>query len=127
MIGKYPNVLEANVFGISVPNYYGKSGMASITVTSEAEFDLHSFYKFVFQKLPSYAVPIFLRVRISENAKTATFKFLKHEYSRQSFNPSLVAENGCTDRLYFAHSSFGTYVPIDLNLYEQIVKNCFRL
>jgi acyl-CoA synthetase (AMP-forming)/AMP-acid ligase II len=48
------------VYGVQVPDTEGRAGMAAIGGTGEIDFK--SFYGKIVEKLPFYALPIFLRV-----------------------------------------------------------------
>ncbi|OQE21824.1 hypothetical protein PENSTE_c011G08129 [Penicillium steckii] len=64
VIGQFPGVAEANVYGVKLPNHEGRAGCAALQITPEARqtFDYAALAKFAHSKLPRYAVPIFLRI-----------------------------------------------------------------
>ncbi|RJE17961.1 Fatty acid transporter [Aspergillus sclerotialis] len=64
VIGHFPGVQEANVYGVLVPNHEGRAGCAALQLTSEAKgaFDFKALANYARSKLPKYAVPVFLRV-----------------------------------------------------------------
>ncbi len=64
VMGRYPGILEANVYGVEVPGSDGKAGCAAVIIAPERRnnFDWASLARFVREKLPRYAVPIFIRV-----------------------------------------------------------------
>jgi acyl-CoA synthetase (AMP-forming)/AMP-acid ligase II len=64
VLGHYPGILEANVYGVSVPGHEGRAGCAALTLEPAVEktFDFGAFHKYVEAKLPRYAVPVFLRL-----------------------------------------------------------------
>ena len=123
----FPGITEANVYGVAVPGCDGHAGMASLVVQDLSMFNFQALFDFATQHLPSYARPLFLRVRTSENSKTSTFKFQKQEYMRQGFNPATLATDNTNDLLFFGHSSFATYLPLDTQLHCRIVNKAFRL
>ena len=53
--------VDSVVYGVDVPGMEGKAGMAAI-VDDAAKFDLDSFVSRVKAELPSYAIPLFLRL-----------------------------------------------------------------
>ncbi|QKX57166.1 uncharacterized protein TRUGW13939_04274 [Talaromyces rugulosus] len=61
-LGRYPGVAEANVYGVLVPNHEGRAGCAAIQVADEKTFDWADFARYAQDKLPRYAVPVFLRL-----------------------------------------------------------------
>jgi len=114
------------VYGVAVPNHDGKAGMASITLSAgQSELDTRAFFAFATEQLPSYARPLFLRIRTQENDKTATLKYKKYSYSVQGFDPSNAELAG--DRLYFCDAEAKDYIPLTQQVYQHIVSNHYRL
>lgn len=65
VLGKYPGVGEAIVYGTLVPHHDGRAGCAALRLAdgvSPALFDWKAFLEYVRIKLPKYAVPVFLRL-----------------------------------------------------------------
>lgn len=64
VLGQFPGIQEANVYGVLVPNHEGRAGCAALQITPEAKnnFDFKGLAKFARAKLPKYAVPVFLRM-----------------------------------------------------------------
>lgn len=56
----FPGVKEANVYGVQVKGYDGRAGMAAIVAAEN--LDYNAFGRYVADKLPSYAIPLFLRI-----------------------------------------------------------------
>jgi fatty-acyl-CoA synthase len=113
-----PGVREANVYGVSVPGFDGRAGMASLVVGSE--FDVTRLGDHVDAELPHYARPLFLRLQ-SEIETTGTFKYRKLDLVADGFDPARVSET-----LFFKDSSAG-YVPIDAALHARITAGEVRL
>src|SRR5438445_8769085 len=57
----FPGIQQATVYGVAVPGTEGRAGMA-ILVACE-ELDLAALRTHLIQRLPEYAVPVFLRIR----------------------------------------------------------------
>ena len=53
--------VDSVVYGVDVPGVEGKAGMAAI-VEDAAKFDLDSFLARLKAELPSYAIPLFVRL-----------------------------------------------------------------
>lgn len=64
VMGRFPGVHEANVYGVLVPNHEGRAGCAALQIEPAAKdaFDFVKLARYVREKLPPYAVPVFLRV-----------------------------------------------------------------
>ena len=78
VIQRFPGVAEAVVYGVSVPQSDGKAGMVAITLAEAEKFSTHALYSLLREKLPSYAIPLFIRIQAHQEA-TATFKIKKSD------------------------------------------------
>jgi fatty-acyl-CoA synthase len=79
-----PQVEEATVFGVEVEGAGGRAGMAAIQLKEGEEFDGKALAKAVYDKLPGYAVPLFVRV-VKELAHTSTFKSQKVDLRKDGY------------------------------------------
>ncbi|WP_137145526.1 long-chain-acyl-CoA synthetase FadD6 [Mycolicibacterium sp. CR10] len=82
-----PQVEEATVYGVEVPDTGGKAGMVAIQLKDGQEFDGKALAKAVYSKLPGYAVPLFVRV-VEELAHTSTFKSQKVDLRKEGYGGS---------------------------------------
>ncbi|GAB0103241.1 long-chain-acyl-CoA synthetase FadD6 [Nocardia sp. JMUB6875] len=76
---------QAVVFGVDIPGADGKAGMAAVTLHEGAAFDGKVAAKALYDRLPSYAVPLFIRV-VPELEQTSTFKSRKVELRKEGFD-----------------------------------------
>ena len=60
-ISACPGVIEAVVYGVTIPGTEGRAGMAAVVVSQD--FDLAAFRQHLAERLPEYARPLFLRIR----------------------------------------------------------------
>ncbi|MCJ1364541.1 hypothetical protein MMC16_003652 [Acarospora aff. strigata] len=69
VLGRFPGVVEANVYGVLIPGHDGRAGCAALFIAPEerARFDYDALLNFAMAKLPRYAVPVFLRIVDSVN------------------------------------------------------------
>jgi fatty-acyl-CoA synthase len=111
-ICEFPGIRQACVYGVAVPGTEGRAGMA-ILVTG-AELDLAAFRAHLTNRLPDYAVPLFLRIR-DEMEVTATFKYTKNVFRSQGYDPAATG-----DLIYFNHKERREFVRLDDELYERI-------
>ncbi|KAJ3332282.1 Fatty-acid-CoA ligase FadD6, partial [Blyttiomyces sp. JEL0837] len=108
----FPNIIEVNVYGVQVPNTEGRAGMAFLTVRKPVNvnsshgnvddiLDLKGLFEVWSGRLPKYAVPVWIRVRVVEeggdasmhgDSHTGTFKQVKGLYKNEGFNPDVVKE-----------------------------------
>lgn len=65
VLGNYPGILEAIVYGVEVPGHDGRAGCAALHIPPESRSS-KQFYDALLahsrKSLPKYAVPIFLRI-----------------------------------------------------------------
>jgi len=113
MIGRFPGVLEANVYGVRVPGKEGRAGMAALII--DKSFDLAAFHAHVVRHLPDYARPLFVRIR-NEIEVTGTFKQKKVELVAHGFDPSQTG-----DTIYFNDPHAQAFKRLDPGLYQEIV------
>ena len=91
VVGARPEVDQAVVYGVPVPGADGKAGMAAIRLHDDAEFDGAAMAESLRASLPSYAVPLFIRLS-AELDHTTTFKSRKTELREQAFDTSAFDE-----------------------------------
>ncbi|KAH7090391.1 hypothetical protein FB567DRAFT_519706 [Paraphoma chrysanthemicola] len=65
VLGHFPGIQEANVYGVEVPGFDGRAGCAAIRIDSGLvdKFDYNALLAHAQSKLPKYAVPVFLRLQ----------------------------------------------------------------
>ncbi|CAL3964387.1 unnamed protein product [Diplocarpon coronariae] len=64
VLGRYPGVVEANVYGVSLPSHDGKAGCAALYIDPAVRetFDFAGLLEHSRKHLPKYAVPVFIRL-----------------------------------------------------------------
>lgn len=69
VLGQYPGVVDANVYGVLVPQHDGRAGCAALLINSadKDRFNYNDLVGFARSKLPAYAVPVFLRIVTSSS------------------------------------------------------------
>jgi acyl-CoA synthetase (AMP-forming)/AMP-acid ligase II len=112
VLGKHPEVAEANVYGVQIPGHDGRAGCAAVVLNSSASAavgtgkvtrptpqTLRSIAKHVHKELPAFAQPIWLRFT-SEMLTTGTNKQQKHLLKADGIDPQAVERAG--DVLYWS-------------------------
>ncbi|HKY91545.1 MAG TPA: long-chain-acyl-CoA synthetase [Nevskiaceae bacterium] len=89
-LNHHPHVEHAVVYGVQVPGMDGRAGMVSLTWRG-GDFDGAGLAAFLRERLPAYAVPLFVRLR-PEQEVTGTFKFRKVEIRDEGFDPGRVSD-----------------------------------
>ena len=83
---QFPQIEHSVVYGVQIPNTDGRAGMAAITLSTPIDqFDTKTFTDHVKNKLPNYAVPIFIRIRPQQEI-TGTFKYKKGTLKNDGFD-----------------------------------------
>ncbi|MBV8965332.1 MAG: long-chain-acyl-CoA synthetase [Mycobacteriaceae bacterium] len=82
------NVEECTVYGVEVEGAGGKAGMAAIQLKEGADFDGKALAKTVYENLPPYALPLFVRI-VDSLEKTSTFKSKKVDLRKQGYGPDV--------------------------------------
>ncbi|XP_078572746.1 long-chain fatty acid transport protein 2-like [Branchiostoma floridae x Branchiostoma japonicum] len=121
VLSKMEGVQEVNVYGVKVPGQDGRAGMASIIPLPGQKPDFRHWYRYITEKLPTYAQPLFLRLT-QEIQVTGTFKHQKAALVKEGFDPRRVA-----DPLFVIDNGRKTYVPLDETVYRRIVVGHARL
>jgi fatty-acyl-CoA synthase len=99
-----PCVQECTVFGVEVPDTGGRAGMAAVKVKDGAQFDGKAIAERLYRALPSYSVPLFIRL-VRSLETTSTFKSRKVDLRKEAYGPEL------SDPLYVLRGREEGYVP----------------
>lgn len=114
----FPGVIHAVVYGVTISSAEGRAGM--LALSTDGILDFHALRQHLITSLPSYARPVFLRLR-SECEITGTFKYSKSELLQQGFNPG-----SSSDTIYFDNPETQTFEPLDRTLFERIQSGHIR-
>ena len=98
------------VYGIKIPHTDGKAGMLAIT-TGKNKIDLEKLAEKLVAELPSYAVPVFVRI-CAEIETTATHKIKKFPLQKEGYN--------CQDCVYIMLPRSKKYVLLDDKIRTEI-------
>jgi fatty-acyl-CoA synthase len=98
------SVEECAVFGVEIPRTGGRAGMAAVKLRDGVEFDGKALAAAVYDQLPLYALPLFVRA-VESMEHTTTFKSRKVDLREQAYGP------GIEDPLYVLAGRDDGYVP----------------
>ncbi|OEY67961.1 long-chain-acyl-CoA synthetase [Marinobacter sp. X15-166B] len=101
----FPGLELINVYGVAVPEHEGRAGMALVVMQPGQEFNPAEFFRFVSERLPHYARPVFVRVA-GQADMTSTFKHRKVDLQKQGYDPAQFA-----DPVYVKDDALDTYSP----------------
>jgi acyl-CoA synthetase (AMP-forming)/AMP-acid ligase II len=108
-------------FGVAVPHADGRAGMAALVMKPNAKFNPRATARQLTQSLPSYAVPLFVRL-ISAHETTATFKIRKVDLKAQGFDPNVIG-----DPLFILLDRQNGYEPITVRLHRELLTGLVKL
>ena len=114
-----PGVRDAATYGVVLPGADGRAGMAAIVAGQG--FDLKAFSAHLGCRLPTYAIPVFVRLCTTLDA-TETFKQKKQQLIREGFDPAIVG-----DPLLMRDPETGDYRPLDAAVFAGIAAGAIRL
>jgi len=103
-LDSFAGVEQSAVYGVTMPDADGRAGMAAVVLGEGTDLDGQALARHLTAALPSYAVPVFVRV-VDELESTSTFKSKKTELREQGYDREQV-----TDPLYVLAGDRG-YVP----------------
>ena len=111
VMGTHPAIDEANVYGIELAHHEGRAGCATIMFNGNKDVDqkvLKELAVHATNRLPRYAVPLFLRVTKAIHA-TGNNKQQKHLLRSEGVDPAKVRDSG--DQVFWLQG--GTYLPFE--------------
>ncbi|KAF2021994.1 acetyl-CoA synthetase-like protein [Aaosphaeria arxii CBS 175.79] len=117
IVGTHGAIDEANVYGVLVPRHDGRAGCAAVVIKDgiPSPDTMRSLAEHVKKSLPSFAVPLFIRVTKAMHT-TGTNKQQKHLLQKDGIDVDAIAGTG--DSLYWLRD--GSYVPFTPNDLESI-------
>lgn len=118
ILGRFPGVSEAMVYGVLVPRHDGRAGCVALRFsadTSAANFNWKQFLEYARSKLPRYGVPVFVRL-VGDSSKTDNNKQNKAPLKDEGIDLERYGEKlpgGETDRVLWVPPNGSTYVQFD--------------
>ncbi|KAG5303334.1 AMP dependent ligase [Histoplasma capsulatum G186AR] len=131
VLGEYPGVAEANVYGVSVPTHEGRAGCAAILIQPDQRVNLGfaAFARYARERLPKYAVPVFLRLVEASN-HTHNQKQNKVPLRDEGVDPDKLgskAPEGKNDRFLWLLPQNDTYLEFGRSDWEDLVSGRVKL
>lgn len=119
-IGNFPGILEANVYGVQVPNLDGRAGCVAICRDPVGSLNYTELSAHLSRTLPKYAVPRFLRI-MEKMQSTGNYKQQKTGLRAEGVAHAKVGG----DELLWLRD--GTYVPFTPEHFNHLVAGKARL
>ncbi|KAL6721840.1 hypothetical protein ACLMJK_000945 [Lecanora helva] len=134
ILGRYPGILEANVYGVQVPGHEGRAGCVALTMSPElrGKFDWNAFTKAAREQMPPYAVPVFVRILEGETGSGAshTNKQDKVKLRTEGVDPGLRGSKvpgGKKDEFYWLAPKGNQYLPFTAQNWQSLGNGTARL
>jgi acyl-CoA synthetase (AMP-forming)/AMP-acid ligase II len=124
-MGTHPQVHEANVYGVALPNHDGRAGCAALVVAGDQSMSeqlAKDLYSHARKGLPRYAVPLFLRLR-KEVEVTGTLKHQKVDLRNQGVDPSKLG----VDEVYWVEPGEEKYKKFEEKDWQRICDGSAKL
>lgn len=124
-LGSHPAVKEANVYGVELPNHDGRAGCAAIGLVDGKTLDeglRRDLARQVKQRLPRYAVPLFLR-QMKELEVTGTMKHQKVALRNDGVDPAKTH----SDQLFWLQPGSEAYEPFGKSEWSRLVSGSAKL
>lgn len=121
VLGAWPGVEDAVVYGVEVPGADGRCGMAALRLKAGDAFDPVGLAAHLRQQLPAYAVPLFVRL-LAEVETTGTFKYKKTDLKRQAYDPGQTA-----DPLFVLLPDAAGFQPLEAARHAELARGECRL
>nr|POE79393.1 isopenicillin n epimerase component 1 [Quercus suber] len=129
-LGRFPNLVEANVYGVEIPGHDGRAGCAAIYIRphERAAFDYRRLLAHARQALPRYAVPVFLRV-IQSPTPMHNNKQNKVPLRKEGVDPAAIAQGtaGREDLMLWVKPGGNTYEEFKERDWREIAEGKARL
>lgn len=105
VLQQFADIDQAVVYGVDVPGAVGKAGMAAIKLQPGADFNGAALAAHVVDRLPGYAVPLFVRI-VDGFPRTTTFKVRKTELRDEGYDTGEI-----NDPVHVLADPGTSYVP----------------
>lgn len=128
-LGRFPGVVEANVYGVVVPNHEGRAGCAAIQTADDARFDFAEFARYTRATLPRHAVPVFLRL-VKASSHINNHKQNKVPLRQEGVDPTLKGtkvKTGATDQFLYLAPGAETYTEFGQKQWDELLAQRARL
>ena len=120
VLGAFPGVEDAVVYGVEIPGTNGRCGMAALRLREGAELDGAALAAHLDSELPVYAAPLFIRL-LSKVETTGTFKYKKTDLKQAAYDPARVG-----DALLVRLPGNSHFETLDQPLFQAIGQQAYR-
>ncbi|KAG5970585.1 Isopenicillin N epimerase component 1, partial [Claviceps digitariae] len=134
VLGTHASIAEANVYGVKIPSHDGRAGCAAIVLSSSSNavsFDWAGLATLLRRELPSYAVPVFIRVREGVGSmSTGNYKHNKVHLRAEGVDPGALGTKvagGKADKLFWLPAGSSRYVAFGQSDWDKVTQARARI
>jgi len=120
VLGAFPGVEDAVVYGVEIPGTNGRCGMAALRLSEGQQLDGAALAAHLDAELPVYAAPLFIRL-LGEVETTGTFKYKKADLKQAAYDPTRVQEP-----LWVRLPGESCFTRMDHHLFNAISQQAYR-
>ncbi|NMZ69379.1 citronellyl-CoA synthetase [Pseudomonas peli] len=120
VLGAFPGVEDAVVYGVEIPGTNGRCGMAALRLSEGQQLDNAALAAHLDAELPVYAAPLFIRL-LGEVETTGTFKYKKADLKQAAYDPTRVQEP-----LWVRLPGESCFTRLDHHLFNAISQQAYR-
>ncbi len=120
ILNSYPSIYMSAVYGVSIPNTEGKAGMAAIKLEPSLKFDIVDFSQYVREVLPSYSIPVFIRICENDLEITGPYKIKKSNLRHEGYDIELISDN-----VFLWNQQDRRYIFMDIGIYQELINGQF--
>ncbi|MDD3898618.1 MAG: AMP-binding protein [Syntrophomonadaceae bacterium] len=106
---------DASVYGVKIPGYEGRCGMAALTFIEGETMDWKRFLSYINRRMPEHARPIFVRI-CKQMDHIDSLEEVKRQLQQESFDISRVR-----DPIFLWHPQKEAYIPMTQDIYNDIM------
>lgn len=110
----YGGIEDVAVYGVRVPGFEGRCGMAAIRILDNLVLDWKALAAHINKRMPDHARPLFFRV--CSGLEKRDLKKHRQQLQSEGYNPLLV-----DDELFYYDPKQQTYLPMNSDIYLSII------
>jgi acyl-CoA synthetase (AMP-forming)/AMP-acid ligase II len=122
ILNSYPSIYMSAVYGVSIPNTEGRAGMAAINLKPSLKFEIADFSQFILDVLPSYSIPVFIRICEDDLEITGPYKIKKTNLRREAYDIELISDN-----IFLWNQQDRKYIFLNNDIYHELINGQFKI
>lgn len=127
-LGNHPSIVEANVYGVTVPGHEGRAGCAAVVLSTPTP-DYTELVRYARATLPRYAVPVFLRI-VKSSSHIHNHKQNKVPLRKEGVDPEMIGKEdkvGIDDVFLWLRPGAETYEAFSKKEWQDLADGRVRL